>query len=466
MDQVEQIAKRLKRGFKPAEVTAKITDPLRQMLPMTVEFRDGRLQPRLTKYVIKTPYPKQEHFLMLDEREVFYGGAGFGGKSFALLMAALQFVDIPGYNALLIRRTFKELNKPEALLDLAHKWLAQTDARWRGDKNRYEFPSGATLTFGYMEHEGDKYQYTGVNWQFIGFDEVTQFTESQYSFLFGWLRKTADNPVPLRLRSASNPIGPGRLWAKERFVDPTARGDPNAPGFVPATIRDNLSADEAEYMKSVEHMDPITKAQILAGDWEAQTEGTFRRHWFPIKDAISAGLRLVRYWDLAATEAAPGKDPSWTVGALVGSDAGLYYICDIKRDRLTPRNVEKLIEQTAKTDGQAVKIRMEQEPGSSGVGVIDYYTKLLAGYDFKGDKVTGPKEIRVNALACQAEAKNVFLLVAFWNKEFLDEIQVFPGGGHDDQVIAASGAFNELVGRPQIDTSRIVMVGERLRPDW
>ena len=103
---------------------------------------------------------------------------------------------------------------------------------------------------------------------------------------------------------------------------------------------------------------------------------------------------------------------------------------------------------------------------NSGVKVIADYTSFLAGYDFKGDKVTGPKEIRANALASQAEAGNVHMLAAHWNKDALDEFQLFPGGGHDDIVDACTGAFNELTGVPPINTKAIFMVGERLRPDW
>ena len=88
------------------------------------------LTPRLTKYIPWQPTETQAAFLVLDCGEALYGGAAGGGKSVALLMAALQYVDVPGYNALLLRRTFAALSKPGALIDLAHDWLQGTDATW------------------------------------------------------------------------------------------------------------------------------------------------------------------------------------------------------------------------------------------------------------------------------------------------------------------------------------------------
>jgi len=356
--------------FKSAEDAKKaVLEPWLPLIPPTcILTADGQLKPRLNKYIKMTPFPKQEEFLKLDCKEAFYGGAGFGGKSWALLAAALQFADQPNYNALIIRRTFKELNKPEAILDLAHKWLSDTDAKWKDEKNRYEFPSGATVTFGFMDTDRDKYQYTGVNWTYVAFDEVTQFKKQQYEFPFGWLRKSEGNPLPLRVRSASNPIGEGRLWTKEHFVDPYRRGDPNAPVFIPASIRDNPTANVAEYESSLSHLDPILRAQVMNGDWEAQAAGKFMRHWFKIAQVLPVqGVRFVRYWDCAATEPKEGNDPDYTVGALVGQYGREYFIADIQRQRISPHKVDQLIMQTAQTDRQNygnVAIRMEQEPGS------------------------------------------------------------------------------------------------------
>ena len=87
------------------------------------------LKPKMTKYIPHEPTPKQQAFLLLPHREAFYGGAAGGGKSEALLMAALQYVDVPGYAALLLRKTYQDLMLPNALMDRSEQWLGTTDAQ-------------------------------------------------------------------------------------------------------------------------------------------------------------------------------------------------------------------------------------------------------------------------------------------------------------------------------------------------
>jgi len=81
------------------------------------------LKPAWNYYIPHQPFAKQLAFLMLPHKEAFYGGAAGGGKSDALLSAALQYVDIPGYSAIIFRRTFTDLKLPGALIDRSHSWL-------------------------------------------------------------------------------------------------------------------------------------------------------------------------------------------------------------------------------------------------------------------------------------------------------------------------------------------------------
>jgi len=418
-----------------------------------------RLTPELKGYIHKTvlgnpyipvkPTRKQLKFLVAKEKEVFYGGAAGGGKSFAMLIAALQYVQYPGYSALLLRRTLKELESPpNGLLVVAKDWLMGTDAKPTDGGRIWTFPGGATLTFGYLENEDDKYRYQGSEYQFIGFDELTQFTQTQYEYLFSRLRKTTDNICPSRMRSTSNPGGRGHLWVKEMFIT----GQHPDRRFIPALLTENPYLDQTDYINSLSHLDPVTRAQLLKGDWDIQVSGNFfKRPWFEIISERPRHIKSIRYWDLAAS-----KEGDYTVGSLVGEANGIYYICDVQRLRETPGQVEALVRQVAEIDGVETPVRMEQEPGSSGINTIDHYARdVLKGYNFKGDRVTGDKTTRAGPLSSASEAGNVKLIKGIWNNAWLDEAMLFPEGEHDDQIDATSGALNQLT---KSDSSRFKVI--------
>lgn len=183
-------------------------------------------------------------------------------------MAALQYVDCPGYSAILFRRTYADLSLPKALMDRAREWLIGTDAKWNEQKKVWRFPSGATLNFGYIDHENDKYRYQGSEFQFVGFDEVSQFTETQYRYLFSRIRRLAGSTVPLRMRSAGNPptTADGQ-WVKTRFV----LHRPKDVIFVPSGLDDNPYLDKGEYLEALSHLDEASRNALF--DWFASVEG-------------------------------------------------------------------------------------------------------------------------------------------------------------------------------------------------
>jgi predicted phage terminase large subunit-like protein len=384
---------------------------------------------------------------------MLYGGAAGGGKSDFLLMAALQYIDQPGYSAVIFRRTFPQLAAPEdGLLARALEWLGPLPEfdgieTIHGLPVRWKRRGGGTLSFSHLQYERDKYNHQGPSYQFIGWDELTQFLESQYRYLLSRLRRLEGSSIPLRVRAASNPGGEGHDWVKARFVTLT---DPSERRlFLPAKLSDNPHLDAADYTQTLSEMHPYERDQLLRGDWDARPPGSrFKREWFPIIETRPASMhKMIRRWDLAATEAKPGRDPDWTVGCLMGRQDGAFYICDVQRFRTTPAGVDARLLQTAQLDGRHVGIRIEQEPGSSGKIAARHFTKLLAGFDVRSEPVTGDKVVRSNPLASQAEAGNVRLVRGNWGEEFLRELEMFPNGSHDDQVDAASGALENLTSR-------------------
>jgi len=398
-------------------------------------------------YIPHAPTTKQALFLACMLEEAFYGGSAGGGKSDALLMGAAQFVDVPGYSALLLRRTYADLSLPGAIMDRSHDWWGSTDAAWHRNDKRWVFPSGARISFGFLASDIDLERYKSAEFQFVGIDEMTQFTQRQVMFLHSRLRRLLGSGVPIRLRGASNPGSIGHEWVRERYLNPETQAE--LP-FFPAKLSDNPYLDREAYEKSLSNLDPVTRAQLLDGDWNARYDGgLFRREWYTAIDSLPDQAYRVRYWDLAATAESAASDPDWTVGARVSrTGQGLWTIEDIRRFRGTPAEVENRMRATAELDGTAVSIYIEQEPGASGKIVTDRYIReVLAGYAVYAVRATGPKVERAKPYSAQVNAGNVRILRATWNQSFFDEHEAFPVGAHDDQVDACSGAFAQLVTR-------------------
>jgi predicted phage terminase large subunit-like protein len=424
------------------------------------------LKPKEPLYCPEEPSLTQRVFLRTYALEALFGGAAGGGKSSAILMSALQYVDVPNYSAILFRKTFADLSLPGALMDRARDWLApQDDVHWNANSYVFTFPSGARISFGYLNNVNDYLRYKGAEFQFIGMDEVTEIREQDYRYLFSRLRRPSSGPlsqVPLRMRSASNPAP---NWVRQRFI---VEGQEQNRIFVPSRLTDNPGIDAESYRQALQTLDPIERRRLESGDWWATTLGTlFSRESFGIIDAhevpqISSMARVVRFWDLAATEPSHSNpNPDWTVGVLMLLDQGIAYVLDVKKARVKGEKVEALIAQTAAEDGKNVPIRMEQEPGSSGKALLDQYARyVLSGYDFMGLRSTGDKVTRARPFAAAVANGNVRLMRSAWLSDYLDEFSSFPeAGDHDDQVDATVGAFTILtgLGLPQRKTASIIV---------
>lgn len=410
-----------------------------------------------------------------------YGGAAGGGKSDALLLDAIRYVGRGyghSYSAILFRRTFPEIER--SLIERSRVVYPQIGGQFNETKSLWRFRDGETVRFGHLQHESDVESHLGAAYQFIGFDELTTFTKSQYIRLLGRCRSASG--IPCRVRGATNPGSDGHEWVFDRWgawLNPEAKvkaapgetlyflngdddiervvlkGTPLATSrcFIPAKLEDNpFLFDDGKYAAGLQNLDPVTRKQHRHGDWLVKPgKGIyFKREWFSFCDAsaVPKDLWRVRYWDRAATEAEKGKDPDWTVGAKLSlGDDGSIFIEDIARMRGNPGAVQAYIKATAEADGKDIEIGLEQEPGASGKADIASYLQLLAGWTARAFTKRNDKVVSAGPLSAQAcpPAKKVWLVRAPWNEAFIQEAESFPEGSHDDQIDGAGGAYSMLM---------------------
>lgn len=270
-----------------------------------------------TRYIPHAPHPRQAEFrAMRDVFEALYGGAAGGGKSDEGLAEALEYCHIPGFSAAIFRRTFPMLEQSDGLIPRSIAWgLRDKGGVYNASKHVWTFPTGgapARLQFGHLQHEATKFLYQGGAYQYLFFDELTHFTESQYLYLHSRVRRPGEasdalSRVPLRVRSGSNPGGIGHKWVKKRFVDEKTR----APGvvFFPARLRDNPTIDATNYVRALSNLSETERRQLLDGDWILEWKGQIYpygpENLIESLPLLDERIRLVLGIDLGSSEKNP-----------------------------------------------------------------------------------------------------------------------------------------------------------------
>ncbi len=254
-----------------------------------------------TEVVFRPNKGPQVDFLAAPEKEVLYGGAAGGGKSFAMLVDLLRYASNGNHRALLLRRTLAELTE---LVDQSRKLYPKAfpGAIFRESKNTWSFPSGATALFSYVDKDNDVTRYQGQSFTWIGVDELGQYpTPYVWNYLRSRLR-TTDPEIQTYMRASANPGGVGGWWLKKMFVDPTIpnepfwatdidsgkvlRYGPNHPEhpdeplyqrrFIPARLTDNpFLMESGEYEAMLLSLPEVERRRLLEGDWDVADGAAF-----------------------------------------------------------------------------------------------------------------------------------------------------------------------------------------------
>lgn len=446
--------------------------------------------------VIRPQAGPQTEFLSSSADLVIYGGARGGGKTFAALLEPLRSIHIPGFNAVIFRRTYPQITNAGGLWDKSTEIYPALGGKPSLAKLQWDFPSGATIAFRHLKLEEHKFDWMGLQVCLEEWEELTHFTKSQFLFLLGSNRSTCG--VRPYIRCTCNPDADS--WVKElvspflaedgyvdleqvgtikhfivedeefKFVDADYRDSlglpPKSLTYINADVWNNqiLLEKDPGYLQNLMAQSSVDRARFLGikgrgGNWLIRAEAgkVFRSDWFNAADGVPTYGEVVRFWDFAATEAQQkGDDPDWTAGVKMLLLDERSYILDVVRSRGTPAEVDKLIINTARRDGAGVPVRWFRDPGQAGIYQTAQLRAKLKGFDAMGVICSLNKYQRAKPLSRALEFSEVLLAEGDWNQSFQSELVSFPDGDHDDQVDAASGAFNYLHGHynQQFSTSQ------------
>lgn len=267
----KETLKKLEKKTTNKVVTEDILDKVPKALKQEVD----------DNVIFKPNNGPQTDFLAAPERDVLYGGAAGGGKSYAMLIDPLRFAHRAAHRALILRRSMPELRE---LIDKSRELYPKAfpGCKYKEVEKLWNFPSGAKVEFGFLERDADVYRYQGQAYSWIGFDEITHLpTEFGWNYLASRLR-TTDPEITPYMRCTANPGGVGATWVKKRYVDPhppneSFTGEDNLTRkFIPARLDDNpYLAEDGRYEEMLKALPPTQRKQLLEGNWDVNEGAAF-----------------------------------------------------------------------------------------------------------------------------------------------------------------------------------------------
>lgn len=231
---------------------------------------------------------------MSEADELFYGGRAGGGKTDLLLGLALTAHS----KAIIFRREYEQL---KAIEERSREIIGDA-GKYNAQRKMWRLP-GRRLDFGAVQREWDKEKWKGRPHDLKAFDEIADFSESQFRFLTAWARTTDPNQR-VRIVTAGNP--PTRAegewiieywgpWLDDEHPHPANPGDlrwfavvdgkdveqqdnrpfewkgetirPKSRTFIPANLRDNPYLMETDYATVLQNLPEPLRSQLLYGDF-------------------------------------------------------------------------------------------------------------------------------------------------------------------------------------------------------
>ncbi len=305
----------------------------------------------MTLLLSGTPNPKQEAFFLAEARHIAYGGARGGGKSWAMrrkfVLLAFRYA---GLRLLLLRRTLPELFENH-VLPLQKELYGAVD--YQSSQRAFLFPNGSRIKLGYCDREADVFQYQGQEYDVIGLEEATHFTESQMQFLTTCNRSVRTDFSP-RMYYTCNPGGVGHAWVKRLFIDRSYRNSekPSDYVFIPAKVTDNpvLLESNPQYLETLENLPEHLKKAYLDGNWdvlEGQYFAEFERSRHVVKPT-----ELPKEWKRFRAMDWGYNDPCCVLWFAVAPEGRLYVYRELYLRRTLSSEIAKRVK--ALSEGERI----------------------------------------------------------------------------------------------------------------
>ena len=248
------------------------------------------------------PNEKQKLFLSAKAKNVGYGGARGGGKSWAVrAKAKLLALRYPGIRILIVRRTYKELEGNHINILKAECFGI---AQYNSTSKILRFVNGSTIEFMYCARDADLDKLQGQEYDVIFLDEATHLSEYQMKAITACCRGV--NAFPKRVYYTCNPGGQGHAYVKRVFIDRrfNSNENPDDYTFIQALVDDNTALMEAqpEYVQQLEALPEKLRQAWRHGRWdvfEGQVFGEFVDD--PAHYADRIGTHVIEPFDIPKT---------------------------------------------------------------------------------------------------------------------------------------------------------------------